>query len=424
MVIVLVFLIAVLLVIGVPVAAAFGLASMVYLAASPQLPELLAVKSMVEGIDSFTLLAIPFFVLAGNLMTASGITRQIFDLAGALVGHFRGGLAQVDVVNSIIFSGMSGSAVADAGGLGAVAAREMVRHGYDPGFAAGVTSSSATIGPILPPSIPMLVFAMLASVSVKDLFLAALVPGALLSIGLFVLVWYISVRRGYPTEGKFSLGRLGRSFIAALPALLTPILLVGGITLGVVTPTESALIAVFYALAVSIFAYREMDWRGYVKVIIESIETTATIMVILGTAAVFAWILANEGVPQSMTRILLSWTTDPTLLAVTIVVGLLIIGTVLEAGAAMVILVPVILPVADAVGIDRTHLGILVVFTLMIGLVTPPVGLVLFVLSKAASIPINTVIKGTIPFLIPLIATAFLLAVFPQLSLAIPQMLK
>ncbi|WP_180899685.1 TRAP transporter large permease [Martelella soudanensis] len=416
--------IVVLLLCGVPIAASFGLGSALYLILAPRLPDLILAKTMVEGIDSFTLLAIPFFILAGNLMNVSGITERIFLFARTAVGHLPGGLGQVNIFSSLIFAGMSGSAVADAGGLGAVQAKEMIRQGYDADFAAGITSTSSTIGPIIPPSIPMLVFAVLSSVSVRDLFLAGILPGVLMAAGLMVMTFFFARRRGYPVTESFSLRAVLREAVPALPAMLTPVLLVGGITLGIVTPTESAVIVIGYALVLAGLVYHGLTFKTLWSVLRDTAETTATVMLILATAATFSWILASEGVPQKAAMLLSGMVDRPLEFGLLIFVALLVVGTFMEAGAAMVILVPVFLPVADAVGMDRTHLGMIVVFTLMLGLITPPVGLVLFVLSRAADIPVGRVIRGTMMFMAPLLIVGLLIATLPAISTGIPDLLR
>jgi tripartite ATP-independent transporter DctM subunit len=412
-----------LMLVGLPIWVSLGLSSMIYLLLHDTLPLLTMIKAMTEGLDSFTLLAIPFFILAGMIMNESGMTTRIFKFARSIVGYLPGGLGHVNVVTSIIFAGMSGSAIADAGGTGSMEAKAMMENGYDAEFSIGLTAASSLIGPIIPPSIPMLVYGVIASTSVAKLFAGGILPGLLMGGSLMIMVHIISTRRKYPRDLDFSFRRVVRTALDAFWGLFAPVILLGGIFGGIVTPTEGAVIAIVYSLIIGGFVYRGLTWKKLGSILLDACESTVSVALILSTAAIFAWILAYEGTPQQIASFLLSITQNPTVICLIIVGIMLFVGCFMEAGAAMVILLPVILPVADSVGVDRVHLGLVVVLTLMIGLLTPPVGLVLFVLGRSMNVPVSKVIRGTMPFLIPLVIAAILVAVFPQISLWIPSLL-
>lgn len=411
---------AVLILLGVPIYVSLSVSSLAYLITHPAIPILTSVKSMAEGLDSFTLLAIPFFILAGKVMNESGMTKRLFQFARSIVGYLPGGLGHVNILTSMIFAGMSGSAIADAGGIGAMQVISMKENGYDTDFSVGVTASSSLIGPIIPPSIPMLVYASLAGCSISKLFMAGLIPGVLMGIALMIMVCYYTKKRGYPCDTGFSFREIGVTFLKAFWGILAPVILLGGIFTGIFTPTEGACIIIIYSLVIGGFVYKGLTRKKLLKILIESVESTVTITLILASSATFAWILAYEGAPQRIASVLLSLTDNRILICMLIMLLMLIIGTFMEAGAAMVILLPVILPITDMVGVDRIHLGILVVLTLMIGLLTPPVGLVLFILARTLKIPVGQVMKGTAPWLVPLVIVAIATALIPQLSLWLP----
>ncbi len=409
----------VLLVIGVPVAVSLGVASLVYILIAG-LPEVVLIHNMINGIDSFPLLAIPFFILAGHLMNTAGITTKIFAFARALVGWMHGGLGHVNVGASVIFAGMSGAAVADAGGLGNVEIKAMRDAGYDTDFSVGITAASSTIGPIIPPSLPLVIFGVMASASIGELFAAGLVPGLLMALSLMVMVAVYSRRRSYPRDAAFDLCRLWTTLKSAFFPLLTPIIVVGGIVTGAFTPTEAAVAAVAYSLFLGLAVYRSLNWRHLIRVSLDTIETSAAILMIVAAATIFAWILTANQVATLLGDSLLVLTENRIILLLIIMAIVLLIGMFMETIAAITILVPVLMPIAAKVGIDPVHLGIIVILNLMIGLLTPPVGMVLYVLSDVAGVRFEQCVKATMPFLVPLVIVLLAITFFPQLALWLP----
>ncbi|PRY22088.1 tripartite ATP-independent transporter DctM subunit [Aliiruegeria haliotis] len=412
---------AVMLVIGVPVAVSLGLASLIYVLMS-DLPDVVVFHNMTNGINSFPLLAIPFFILAGHLMNTAGITTKIFSFARALVGWLPGGLGHVNVGASVLFAGMSGAAVADAGGLGNVEIKAMRDAGYDTDFSVGVTAASSTIGPIIPPSLPLVIYGVMASVSIGELFAAGLVPGLLMALSLMIMVAWYARRRNYPKDDRFELCRLWQTFKQAFLPLLTPGIIIGGIVTGAFTPTEAAVAAVFYALFLGLFVYRSLSLRHLIRVSIDTIETTAAILMIVAAAAIFAWILTANQVAAILGDALLGVTTNKEMVLLIMMVMVLLIGLFMETIAAITILVPVLLPIAAQVGIDPVHLGIIVILNLMIGLLTPPIGMVLYVLAEVSGVSFEKCVKATMPFLVPLITVLMLIVFFPKLALFLPEL--
>jgi len=409
-----------LLAIGVPVAFALAGASLIYVLTSGNVPDVVVLHRMVNGIDSFPLLAVPFFILAGNLMNSAGITNRIFGFARALVGWMRGGLGHVNVGASVVFAGMSGAAVADAGGLGTIEVKAMRDAGYDRGFAVGVTAASSTIGPIIPPSLPMVIYGVMANASIGQLFAAGFIPGILMAVSLMVMIaWYARVRN-YPRDAAFDLCVLWRAFQSAFLSLMTPVIIVGGILSGMVTPTEAAIAAVFWALILGLFVYRTLTPARLVRVSMATIETTASIMLIVAGASIFAWILTSNRVTEDFAALVLLISDNPIIILLLLNLILLVAGCFLETIAAITILVPVLLPVAVKIGIDPVHFGVIMVLNLMIGLLTPPIGLVLYVLAKVTNIPFDVCMRATMPFLVPLVVVLLLITFFPQLSMWLP----
>ena len=411
-----------LLVLGVPVAVALGAASLIFVLVSGQVPDMVVVHRMVSGVDSFPMLAVPFFILAGNLMNSAGVTYRIFEFAKALVGWLRGGLGHVNVGASVVFAGMSGAAVADAGGLGSIEIKAMRDAGYDPDFAVGITAASSTIGPIIPPSLPMVIYGVLASASVGKLFAAGLIPGLLMAVALMIMIAIIARHRGYPIDAHFSMRVLIQRTQQAFLSLMTPVIVVGGIITGILTPTEAAIAAAAYALVLGLFVYRTLNLKRLAWVSMKSIETTAVVMFVVASASIFAWLLTSNGVADHLGESINSITDSKVGFTLILILILLIVGCVMETIAAMTILVPVLLPIAMQFGFDPTHFGILMVLTLMISLLTPPVGVVLYVLSSISGLSFERCVVATMPFMIPLLAVLLMVAFIPQITLWLPSL--
>ncbi|ANG63816.1 ABC transporter permease [Marinobacterium aestuarii] len=414
---------AVLLVIGTPVMIALAGSSLVAILVDGRIPDFVVLHRMVGGIDSFPLLSIPFFILAGSLMNSAGITNRIFDFAKALVGWMRGGLGHVNIGASVIFAGMSGAAVADAGGLGAIEIKAMRNAGYDAGFSVGVTAASSTIGPIIPPSLPMVIYGVMASASIGQLFAAGFVPGLLMAVALMLMVAWYAKKRNYPRDARFSIANIGSTFSRAFLSLMTPAIIVGGILFGIFTATEAAIAAVGYALILGTFVYRTLTWRKLVKVSMETIETTGIILMIIAGAAIFSWILTSNRITEDFAAWILGFTDSPAMILLMITLLLFVVGCFMETIAAITILVPVLLPIVTSLGIDPVHFGVVMVLNLMIGLLTPPVGLVLYVLSRVSNVPFETCAASTAPFIIPLFVVLMLVTFIPQISMWLPTLL-
>jgi TRAP-type C4-dicarboxylate transport system permease large subunit len=450
---------------GLPVAIAMAGSSLVYILVSGNLPPFAVVHRMIGGIDSFPLLAVPFFILAGNLMNNAGITNRIYNFALALVGWMKGGLGHVNVIGSVIFAGMSGTAIADAAGLGTVEIKAMKDNGYDVEFAVGVTAASATLGPIIPPSLPFVIYAMMANTSVGALFLAGILPGALMAGLMMVTVAYFAHKNGWGADIKFSWTRIGGALLelavvivwplatwalvekAGLPAqpvvfgalvalfgldrifrfqavlpIMTPVLLIGGMTTGLFTPTEGAIAASAWALFLGLVWYRTMSPKMFVKVSLDTVETTATVMFIVAAASIFGWMLTATGVTAAIAEWVLGVTKQPWLFLLMANLLMLFVGCFLEPTAAITILVPILLPIARQLGVDPVHFGLVMVLNLMIGLLHPPMGMVLFVLARVAKLSVERTTMAILPWLIPLLASLVILTYVPSISLWLPRM--
>ncbi len=408
---------------GFPVAICLAGSSAVFILVTGQVPSMVVAHRMINGVDSFPLLAVPFFILAGNLMNTAGITERIFEFAKALVGWMRGGLGHVNIGASVIFAGMSGAAVADAGGLGAIEIKAMRDAGYDPGFSVGVTAASSTIGPIIPPSLPMVIYGVVAGASIGQLFAAGFIPGLVMALSLMVMVFFYARIRNYPRDARFSIRRLGTTYRKAFLSLLTPVIIVGGILTGAFTPTEAAIAACVWALFLGLIVYRTLTWRRFLRVSYDTIETTAVVLFIVGAASIFAWILTSNRVPEHFAALLLSASENPIVILILINLILLIVGCFLETVAAITILVPVLLPIAVKIGVDPVHFGVIMVLNLMIGLLTPPIGMVLYVLSRVAKVPFERCVTATAPFLIPLGVVLVLVTFVPAITMWLPTLI-
>lgn len=410
----------ILLLVGAPVAVALGGSSLLYVVLSGDLPALVVAHRMANGIDSFPLLAIPFFIMAGSLMNSAGITERVYTFALTLVGWLRGGLGHVNVVGSVIFAGMSGTAVADAGGLGNIEIKAMRDHGYEMEFAVGITGASSTIGPIIPPSLPMVIYGVMANASIGQLFAAGLIPGVVMALCMMAMVTWYAHRRGFPRDTDFSFAKIGRSFIKAFLPLMTPVILIGGMTSGAFTPTEAAIAATAWALFIGVFVYRTMGLRRLVRVTMETIETSAIVLMIVAGASIFGWLITTTRVTEAIAEAVLSLTTDRNLLLLLINLFLLVVGCFMETIAAITILVPVLLPLVTKVGVDPVHFGVIMVLNLMIGLLTPPVGMVLFILSRISGLSFERTMAAVLPFLVPLLASLALVTWWPAMVLYLP----
>ena len=410
------------IIMGLPVAFCLAGAAYVYVHVSNLAPDIVIAHRLINGMDSFPLLAIPFFILAGTLMNSVGITNRLFDFAKALVGWLPGGLGHVNVGASIIFAGMSGAAVADAGGLGTIEIKAMRDAGYDPEFSVGITAGSSTIGPIIPPSLPMVAYGVMASCSVGQLFAAGFIPGMLMGAALMGMVAYIAHKHNYPRSDSFSVSFLAVSFKRSFLSLVTPGIIVGGILTGVFTPTEAAIGAVAYAFFLGLF-YRTLTFKRLVSISMETIDTSATIMMIIGAAAVFAWILTSNQIALIFADFITDHFTSKYMILLTINILLLMVGCFLEPIAAITIMVPVLMPLANLIGLDVIHLGVIMVLNLMIGLLTPPVGTVLYVLSRVSGIKFERCLAGTAPFFIPLVIVLLLVTYVEGFSLFLPNLI-
>ncbi len=411
-----------LVLIGLPVALGMGVTSafsLVLIRGFGSLPWDIMAQRFVYGVNNFTLLAIPFFILTGRLCNEAKITDRIFELARGFVGHLRGGLGHVNVVASMIFAGMSGSAVADAGGLGQMEIKAMMDDGYSEDFSAAVTGASATIGPILPPSIPVVIYAALAGSSVTQLLIAGFVPGVLMGLGMMLLIAFLARRYGYPAGRRSTLSEIWVSTKRGFFPLLSPVILVGGILSGIFTPTEAAAIAVVYSLILG-FAYRTIDGRALLRVIKATMRDTAIILFIVGASSVYSWVIARYQITSAIVEGMSSVISSPLAFLLLINIFLLAIGCFIDPTPALFILVPVLTPLVKVYGIDITHFGVIMIFNLMIGLITPPVGTVLYALTRITSLPFERIAKAILPFFIPLFATLLLITLVPALSLTLP----
>lgn len=450
---------------GLPVAIAMAGSSLIYLFWMQTTPPFVVIHRMISGIDSFPLLAVPFFILAGNLMNNAGVTNRIFNFALALVGWLKGGLGHVNILASVIFAGMSGTAIADAAGLGTIEIKAMQDHGYSTEFSVGVTAASATLGPIIPPSLPFVIYGMMANVSVGALFLAGILPGAFLALLMMLTVAWYAHKNSWGADLKFDWLRLVKAlgelavvigwplalwllvakaglpaqatvmtglvllfvadkmfkFQAVLP-IMTPVLLIGGMTTGLFTPTEGAIAACVWCMVLGLLWYRTLSWKMFVKVCLDTVETTSTVLFIVAAASIFGWMLTATGVTAAISSWVLAFTTEPWMFLLLANLLMLFVGCFLEPTAAITILVPILIPICQKLGIDLVHFGLVMVLNLMIGLLHPPMGLVLFVLARIAKLSVERTTMAILPWLVPLLGALGLITYFPKLVLWLPKM--
>ncbi len=413
------------LLIGMPVVFSMGLSSAAFLVLFGQgLPLTVIPHQMVAGVDNFPLLAIPFFFLAGELMNAVGITQRLVAFSSALLGHIRGGLAYVVVVTNVIMAGFSGTALADASATGSVLIPAMKREGYHAEFAAAITSAAATIGPIIPPSVPMIIYAVVAEVSVGSLFLAGVIPGLLMGLYLFVVVYIISRRRKYPVRAKSGWAELWAATRRAVWALLAPVIVLGGIVTGVVTATEAGVLAVVYSLAVGLFIHRELRLRELPRIFCRTAVGTGIIMIIVGASGVMGWLVANLRIGEAVVTAVTRLTQSPWAVLLLLNLFFLVVGCLMDPLAGMLIFVPVFLPLIRHLQINPVHFGLVVVLNLMIGLLTPPVGYLLYLSAGMAGVSINRVVREVMPLLLALLVVLAITTYWPGMVLAIPNLFQ
>jgi TRAP-type C4-dicarboxylate transport system permease large subunit len=450
---------------GIPVAIAMAGASLVYILVTGNLPPFVVIHRMVSGIDSFPLLAVPFFILAGNLMNNAGITNRIYNYALALVGWLKGGLGHVNVLGSVVFAGMSGTAIGDAAGLGTIEIKAMTDHGYSKEFAVGVTAASATLGPIIPPSLPFVIYGMMANVSVGALFLAGILPGVLMAVLMMLTVAYFAHKNKWGGDIQFEWARVNKaiaetavviawplamwvliaklgmpaqvtviaglialfaadkvfSFQAVLP-IMTPVLLIGGMTTGIFTPTEGAIAACIWSMVLGFAWYRTLDWKQFIKVCLDTVETTATVLFIVAAASIFGWMLTATGVTAAISSWVLGFTKEAWVFLLLANLLMLFVGCFLEPTAAITILVPILVPICQQLGIDLVHFGLVMVLNLMIGLLHPPMGMVLFVLARVAKLSVERTTIAILPWLVPLLGSLVIITYMPKIVLWLPKM--
>lgn len=414
----------ILFLIGVPVAVSLGISSALALLVAGDMSPLVLAQRAFVALDSFPLMAIPLFMLAGVLMEYGGISQRLINLANALTGHLSGGLAIVTIVTTMFFAAISGSSVAATAALGSILIPAMINRGYDKNFAGSVQAVSGTLGIIIPPSIPLILYGVAAGTSIGDLFIAGMVPGIVIGIGLIITVVILAKKRNYLKEPRKSGREVWKAFVESIPALLMPIIILGGIYSGIFTATEAAGVAVAYAFFVSILIYKSINLKNINEVLNQATITTSTIMFILATAGLFSWILTIENIPQQVAQTITSISDNPFVFLTFVVILLLIVGMFMETNASIIILAPILVPVAMEVGVDPIHFGVVMIVTLAIGMVTPPLGLNLFVVGKIANLRIDQLTRGMIPFYIAVVITLIIITFIPFVSIGLVDLLK
>ena len=408
-----------LVLIGTPIGVSMILASLGYFAWSGTGLNF-AAQRMVDGLNSFPIIAVPLFILAANLFNASGITHHIFGFANALVGHIRGGMGHVNILASLFFSGMSGSALADAGGLGKIEAEAMHRVGYPAELAGALTSVSAILGPLVPPSIPMVVYGVVSGASIGGLFLGGIVPGLLCTAAMMAMLYVMAGRKRLPVERRKGAREVMRLFVRSFPALLTPVVIIGGIFSGFFSPTEAAAVTVVYALLVSRFIYGQMSWQRFWACVHDTAIMSATIALIIGGVSMMGVVLAMEKAPDQLAQFFTGIASGPTEFMVLVCLMLLVLGCFIEVLALLLVLVPSLVPVALGFGVDPVHFGVVVIFTLMLGTLTPPMGMVLFVVAQSHGLPVHRLAVAVLPWLAPMVAVLALMIFVPATVTALP----
>ncbi|TNC64244.1 TRAP transporter large permease [Rubellimicrobium roseum] len=451
-----------LMIVGVPIAVSMAAASIIYILVYDVVPDVIVAQRMIAGVESFPLIAVPFFILAGNLMNIAGVTGRIYAFAVALVGWMKGGLAQVNIIGSVVFSGMSGTAIADAAGIGTIEIKAMQDHGYRTEVAVGVTAVSATLGPIIPPSLPFVIYGMMANVSIGALFLGGLIPGAFMTLLMMTTVAILAYRNNWGSDAAFEWWRLFRAAVEvmvvalfplvaylltaaglslnvavivalvllvaadwyfdfdAVMALMTPVILIGGMTMGWFTPTEAAVAAVLWSLFLGLVRYRTMTLRALAKASMDTIETTASVLFIVTAASIFAWLLTVSQAAQLLSAWIFALTDTPWVFLILVNLLLLIVGCFLDTIAAITLFVPILLPVATQFGIDPIHFGLILTLNLMIGLLTPPLGMIIFVLARISKMSVERTTMAILPWLVPLFLALIAITFIPQLTLWLP----
>ena len=408
-----------LVLIGTPIGVSMILASLGYFAWSGTGLNF-AAQRMVDGLNSFPIIAVPLFILAANLFNASGITHHIFGFANALVGHIRGGMGHVNILASLFFSGMSGSALADAGGLGKIEAEAMHKVGYPAELAGALTSVSAILGPLVPPSIPMVVYGVVSGASIGGLFLGGIVPGLLCTAAMMAMLYVMAGRKRLPVERRKGAREVMRLFVRSFPALLTPVVIIGGIFSGFFSPTEAAAVTVVYAVLVSRFIYGEMSWQRFWACVHDTAIMSATIALIIGGVSMMGVVLAMEKAPDQLAQFFTGIASGPTEFRVLVCLMLLVLGCFIEVLALLLVLVPSLVPVALGFGVDPVHFGVVVIFTLMLGTLTPPMGMVLFVVAQSHGLPVHRLAVAVLPWLAPMVAVLALMIFVPATVTALP----
>lgn len=409
---------------GVPVAYSLCLSAAAVLLCFMDMPLVMVSQIMYSGIDSFSFMALPFFMLAGAFMSAGGVTKRLVTFSQSLVGHYRGGLAQTVSVSGCFFAAISGSSAATTAALGSTMVQGLEEKGYSRDWATGIVASSGVVGIVIPPSITMVVYGTLADVSIGDLFVGGFIPGIMMGLSMMAVSWYLCGKRGIKAEGGFYFKNVWRAFIDSFFALMTPVIIIGGIYGGIFTPTEAAAVAAVYGLIVGKFIYKELKFKDLPKIIHQAVIGTTIIMFLVGAANVFGWLLTNLQIPHKLGEFVVSLTSSPIAFLMAMNIVLLVAGTLVNASAAVVILTPIFLPVAKTLGIDPLFFGVLMVVNLAIGCITPPVGLDLFVASAITKVPIERVMKASLPYLWALLGTLLLLTMVPWFITVLPNLLR